>query len=109
MWIFVWSSAGKLRREAGQQVESAWLADLGAMCQVSLVGYSVGGAFLSLAYFDLPYIILVLVVLGRRWIAEQAWRTEVPKAPGAGLLARLMRLFASRPAPVAGNLRPSSP
>ncbi len=108
MWIFVWSSAGKLRREAVQQVESAWLADLGAMCQVSLVGFAVGGAFLSLAYFDLPYIILVLVVLGRRWIAEQAWRTEVPGAPGTGALARLMRLFASRPAPFEGGLRPSS-
>ena len=108
MWIFVWSSAGKLRREAGQQAESAWLVDLGAMCQVSLVGFAVGGAFLSLAYFDLPYLILVLVVLGRRWIAEQAWRTEVPMAQGTGTLARLMRLFASRPAPFEGGLRPSS-
>ena len=34
------------------------------MCQVSLVGYAVGGAFLSLTYFDLPYyIVLILVVL----------------------------------------------
>ena len=33
------------------------------MCQVSMTGYAIGGAFLSLAYFDLPYNILVLVVL----------------------------------------------
>ncbi len=26
------------------------------------------GAFLSLAYFDLPYNILVLVVLTKRWV-----------------------------------------
>jgi hypothetical protein len=32
-----------------------WAGDLGGMIQVSLVGYAVGGAFLSLAYFDLPY------------------------------------------------------
>jgi hypothetical protein len=32
------------------------------MCQVSLIGFAVGGAFLSLAYFDLPYNILVIVV-----------------------------------------------
>ena len=38
------------------------------MCQVALVGYAVGGAFLSLAYFDLPYNILVIVILAKRWI-----------------------------------------
>jgi hypothetical protein len=38
-----------------------------------LVGYAVGGAFLSLAYFDLPYNILIMIVLGRRWIQRQAW------------------------------------
>ena len=43
------------------------------MCQVSLVGYAVGGAFLSLAYFDLPYNILILIVLARRWIKRKAW------------------------------------
>lgn len=32
-----------------------WAMDLAAMLQVSLVCYAVGGAFLSLAYFDLPY------------------------------------------------------
>ena len=50
-----------------------WLSDLGAMCQVSLVGYAVGGAFLSLAYFDLPYNILIMIVVARRWIKRQAW------------------------------------
>jgi hypothetical protein len=38
------------------------------MVQVSLIGYLVGGTFLSLAYFDLPYNLLVLVVLTRRWV-----------------------------------------
>jgi hypothetical protein len=38
---------------------------------VSLVGYLVGGMFLSLAYFDLPYNVLVLVVAARRWLAER--------------------------------------
>jgi hypothetical protein len=37
---------------------------MAAMVQVSLVGYTIGGAFLSLAYFDLLYdIIAILVVL----------------------------------------------
>ena len=47
------------------------------MCQVSLIGYAVGGAFLSLAYFDLPYNIMVIVVLARRWLDRKAWLEEV--------------------------------
>jgi len=46
------------------------------MCQVSIAGYAVGGAFLSLAYFDLPYNILILVVLGCRWMDSKAWLVE---------------------------------
>ncbi len=73
LWCLVWWNAGKLRREAKKDPNTKWLSDLGAMCQVSLVGYAVGGAFLSLAYFDLPYNILILVVLARRWIKRKAW------------------------------------
>jgi putative inorganic carbon (HCO3(-)) transporter len=40
-----------------------WASDLAAMCQVSLAGYAVGGAFLSLAYFDLLYDIILIIVL----------------------------------------------
>jgi hypothetical protein len=35
------------------------------MTQVSLVGYFVGGAFLSLAYYDVPYNLVVALVLTR--------------------------------------------
>jgi probable O-glycosylation ligase (exosortase A-associated) len=76
MWALVWRSAGRLRTQGRQQPQTRWLADLGAMCQVSLAGYAVGGAFLSLAYFDLPYNILILVVLGTRWMERKAWLTE---------------------------------
>jgi hypothetical protein len=36
----------------------------------------VGGAFLSLSYWDLPYNLLVLVVVGRRWLARKEWLRE---------------------------------
>ena len=61
----------------GQKLpQTQWLAQLGAMCQVSLAGYAVGGAFLSLSYYDLPYNILILVVLGCRWMDGKEWATE---------------------------------
>lgn len=68
MWILTWRWAGWLRKNATGNPETEWAAVLGGMCQVSLVGYAVGGAFLSLAYFDLPYNILALVILARRWV-----------------------------------------
>ena len=76
IWITTWRSAGSLRMRGGHSPETKWCADLGSMCQVSLLGYATGGAFLSLAYFDLPYDVLVMVVLGRVWMDTKAWERE---------------------------------
>lgn len=76
LWFFVWNSAGRLRVQGKKIPQTMWLSHLGAMSQVSLAGYAVGGAFLSLAYYDLPYNILVLVVLGCRWLDGKEWVTE---------------------------------
>jgi len=79
LWFFVWRSAGRLRIQAKKLPQTQWLSHLGAMCQVSVAGYAVGGAFLSLSYYDLPYNILVLVVLGCRWMDGQEWVNEAAK------------------------------
>lgn len=73
-------TAARLRKRALSQPEAAWLYDLAGMMQVSMVGYAVGGAFLSLAYFDLPYNILVILVAGKYWLSEERWKQE-PTAP----------------------------
>jgi len=52
------------------------------------VGYAVGGAFLSLAYYDVPYNLLVVIVLTRRLVEKElqglAPKQEVPAAPPLG-------------------------
>lgn len=68
MWWAVWRTGSWLIRNGGKVTETLWCKHLGAMCQVSLVGYLVGGAFLSLAYFDLPYDILVVMLLTKQWM-----------------------------------------
>ena len=68
--------AGRIRREAQGIPEARWCIELAGMCQVALVGYGVGGAFLSLAYFDLPYVIIVLLVLTRVWVRSRGWERE---------------------------------
>lgn len=79
LFLLVYLSAGRLRVQARAQPQTQWLSDLGAMCQVSLAGYAVGGAFLSLSYWDMPYNILVLVVVGRRWLDRKTWLKEKPE------------------------------
>ncbi len=81
LWWLVWREAGKLKLLGIKQPETLWLSDLGAMCQVSLIGYAVGGAFLSLAYFDLPYNVMVMVVLARRWLDRKAWQEDIEQLP----------------------------
>ena len=76
MWWSVWRTAAWLIKNGGKEPETKWCQFLGAMTQVSLIGYAVGGAFLSLAYFDLPYNALVMVVLARSWMERKAWLTE---------------------------------
>jgi putative inorganic carbon (hco3(-)) transporter len=51
---------------------------------VSLIGFAVGGAFLSLSYFDLPYNIMMLVVLTKKWISDKAWENETSIAGETG-------------------------
>lgn len=80
IFVTTYWSAGRLRREARASREAAWCDELGAMCQIALVGYAVGGAFLSLSYFDLPYNIMMLVVIARHWVAERGWTRDTQPA-----------------------------
>lgn len=83
IWFFTWRWAGWLRVNSRDNPNTEWASVLGAMVQVSLIGYLVGGTFLSLAYFDLPYNLLVLVVLTRRWVEhyKAGKNFDVPPVP----------------------------
>ncbi len=82
VWILGWRLAGRIRRRArGAEGELQSFALLAGMCQVSLVGYAIGGAFLSLAYFDLPYNILVILVVANRILSAAQAVDAVPARP----------------------------
>ena len=92
LWITTYRWAGWLRKNAPDIPQARWARTLGGMIQVSLVGYAAGGAFLSMAYFDLPYNMMVMVVLTRRWVETRAWENEaeVPILEAVGLRRRKM-------------------
>jgi putative inorganic carbon (hco3(-)) transporter len=81
MWAAAYLSAGWLRKHGARQSETEWASNLGAMCQVTIVGFLVGGAFLSLTYYDLPYYFIVLIAATRWWVQSGAWRNEPPFEP----------------------------
>jgi putative inorganic carbon (HCO3(-)) transporter len=95
VWVVTWRTASRLRKRSRGDPELQWVGQLAGMCQVALVGYGVGGAFLSLAYFDLPFNVMVMVVVTERWLAMRtaAQRAEAvagaaaPVAAGAALPA----------------------
>lgn len=82
-WL-AWLNGGWVMRATKGKPGLLWAHDLAAMCQVSLIGYAVGGAFLSLTYFDLPYYIVVILIVLRRLVREELESTALaPKAAPA--------------------------
>ena len=77
-----WNAAG-LRKAALARPETLWVRDLTSMIQVSMVGYAVGGAFLSLSYWDMPYNIMVMLIACKYWMREERWKDEKVGAFGA--------------------------
>ena len=72
LWVLTWALAGNIIRSCGQAPSLRWARDLAAMVQVSFIGYWVGGTFLGLAYFDLPYILMSLLVLTKAVLVREA-------------------------------------
>ncbi|PWF47684.1 putative O-glycosylation ligase, exosortase A system-associated [Massilia glaciei] len=66
-----WRSASVIIRRAAGHAELDWAASLAAMTQISLVGFAVGGAFLSLLYFDVPYYLMGAIVATRVLVERQ--------------------------------------
>jgi len=99
LWFATWRSAAWLRIHGAKVPQAGWASDLGAMCQVSLIGFFVGGAFLSLSYWDLPYNIMMMVVIARVWVQQQGWQTEPQVQPGWRGLPAMVGRGAAHPLP----------
>ncbi len=90
LWLATWRLAARVRRKARRGGEEEWVFHFASMAQVSMVGFAVGGAFLSLAYFDLPYNVLAAVVVTARWLREREALKEpdmIAAKPGRGTSA----------------------
>jgi probable O-glycosylation ligase (exosortase A-associated) len=54
-----WTCARRIIKLSGSNPDLAWAANLARAVQISLIGYAVGGAFINIAYWELPYYEIV--------------------------------------------------
>jgi probable O-glycosylation ligase (exosortase A-associated) len=69
--VATWRAASGVIKRARGDPENRWAANLCAMVQVSIIGYASAGAFLGLAYFDLYYDLIAVVVLCKVLVGSQ--------------------------------------
>ena len=79
--LFAWRTGSWIVKNAKNNPETKWMADLASMVQVSIAAYVAGGSFLGLAYFDYYYhliaILVVTKVMLEKYQAEHAVEKEV--------------------------------
>lgn len=82
--LFTWRKGSWIRRRAALLPDYKWAVHLATMIQVSMLGFAVGGAFLSLLYYDVPYyLMMAMVVTGEvvaKALAEQSAARRMPVA-----------------------------
>lgn len=91
-WVFSWRLAGRVYRRSVGDPLLDWISRFAAMAKVSMVGFAVGGAFLSLAYFDLPYYITATLIVMHRWLDMQQASSASRPGPAGRASARLRRV-----------------
>lgn len=79
MWILSYRTAGYLVKATRDVPELQWAGNFGSMAKVSMVGFAVGGAFLDLAYWEMPYYLMAALVASRLIVMDQLARQREPQ------------------------------
>lgn len=83
LWAWIWRAAGRIAKQAEQMNDLRdWVPMLMRACQVSVLGFCAGGAFLSLMNLDLPYYLLAIVALTQCAVADKMKSALAPQGTG---------------------------
>jgi len=82
-WLMTYRLAGRITRLTTGKDDLQWAFLLSSMSKVSLISFAVGGAFLSLAYWDMPYYIMVILLCTERLVVD-ALAVAASATPGLG-------------------------
>lgn len=93
--VVTWRTASRVAREARAGPHADWMPQLMGMIQAALMGFAVGGLFVNLVNFDLPYYLVAIVALAARELEATKGKNVAVEAP-AKPLASLARKRAYR-------------
>ena len=74
VFILAWRAGSTIIRDTRNIDELVWARDFAIMMQASGIAFAVGGAFLSLAYFDFPYYLAAMLVIMREIVDRELER-----------------------------------
>jgi len=69
--LFCLLSARTMIKDAERIEGLEWMKHLASMMQVSLIGYAATGTFLGLAYFDLYYMLVAILVVTKKLLDQE--------------------------------------
>jgi probable O-glycosylation ligase (exosortase A-associated) len=86
LFFCAWRTGSRMISHCRDKPELAWANTLARMCQVSIIGFMMAGAFLSLPYYDLIYYIFAILVALEKVLvrAPQADNTPPMRIPFIG-------------------------
>ena len=103
-------ACSRLRKRTEGREDLRWAFDLGTALQVSVVGYAVGGTFLTVAFYDLFYYLLIIIIAAdvvvARQIAEEKAAGHAGHPTGPGMEKPKSR-SRRKPSPVRRRVRPT--
>ncbi|WP_051432354.1 putative O-glycosylation ligase, exosortase A system-associated [Rhodovibrio salinarum] len=108
--LMTWLRASQLEW-LGRRHALAWASDLGRMCKASLVAFATAGMFLNMAFFDLYYVIIAVVVCGYSIAAQESGETRVSLRESRRARSQARTALAPRTAaavPVPRSARPTT-
>ncbi len=94
--LIAWWRASGIIRFSRKRPEDKWAGDLAAMIQVSMVGFATGGAFLRLAYFDLYWHLVAMVVILHTLLPHRKTLTQAVQTTRGQLTRGAVRLLQPR-------------
>jgi probable O-glycosylation ligase (exosortase A-associated) len=79
-WFLTYRLANRITKLTAGNKDLQWANMLGAMAKVSIIGFAVGGMFLSLAYWDMPFYIMVILLCTERLLGTPVTQTASVRA-----------------------------
>ena len=79
-WLLTWRLSRRIIKHTKNDPEAKWAHWLAKMVQVSLIGYFVGGTFLNLAYWDMPYFLMIALAVTWHVVRSRSPDPSAPKA-----------------------------